>query len=283
MTERRVSVGNGLMINVRDLGEGPAVLLIHGWSLSGEVWDRQQRVLAEAGCRVVAMDQRGHGDSDAPRTGYGIEELAADALGVLDGLGIETAAVVGWSLGGMVGLRLAHDRPERIRTLVMVASNGVAASRTVAFPFGVPADQQLATILAAEHADRVALRRRAVGDPFGTPPDEHTLDWLHRISLQTPSWAGRAAMRTLMCSDQTDLLPGITVPVTQIVGTADPALSLRGARWVRDQLGSALVEIECGHYPMLEAPDLFEEALLAGLSRVPGDLVAHEADSVSRQ
>lgn len=271
--QHRVEVGDGLTINVRDLGEGPAVLLIHGWSLSGEVWDRQLRVLAEAGYRAVAMDQRGHGDSDAPLTGYGIEDLTADALGVLDALDIESAAVVGWSLGGMVGLRLAHEHPDRIRALVMVASNGVAASRTEAFPFGVPAEGPLAAILAAEHADRIALRRSAVGDPFGEPPAEHTLDWLHRISLQTPSWAGAAAMRTLMCTDQSDLLPAVTVPVTQIVGTADPALSLRGARWVRERLGSVLVEIDCGHYPMLEAPDRFDEALLAGV-RAASDVLA---------
>lgn len=160
----------------------------------------------------------------------------------------------------------------------MVASNGVAASRTDAFPFGVPADGPLATILAAEHADRVALRRRAVGDPFREPPAGRTLDWLHRISLQTPSWAGRAAMRTLMCTDQTGLLPGIAVPVTQIIGIADPALSLRGARWVHEQLGSVLVEIECGHYPMLEAPDRFDEALLAGVGRAGGALAGRASD-----
>lgn len=269
MTQRLIATPSGVGINVRDLGEGPAVLFIHGWSLSGEVWDRQLRVVAEAGYRVIAMDQRGHGGSDAPLSGYSITDLTADAVGVLDALDVSSAIVVGWSLGGMVALRAAHDFPTRVDSVVMVASNGVAASRTEAFPFGVPADVPLAAILAAEHADRISLRRKAVGDPFKEPPTRELLDWLHRISLQTPSWAGRAAMRTLMCTDQTHVLDAMSVPVTALVGVADPALSVRGARWVAQRLGSRLVEFDCGHYPMLECPDAFDAALLESLSRSP--------------
>ncbi|MFC3241579.1 alpha/beta fold hydrolase [Gordonia humi] len=241
------------------------MLFVHGWSLSGQVWDRQLRVVAEAGYRAVAMDQRGHGDSDAPLDGYDIRDLTADAIGVLDALGISSAVIVGWSLGGMVALRAAHEAPDRVTSVVMVASNGVSASRTESFPFGVPAEGPLQAILAAEHKDRISLRRSAVGDPFKGDPDPAVLDWLHRISLQTPSWAGRAAMRTLMCTDQVDILDTLSVPVTALVGTADPALSLRGARWLAERPGWRLVEFDCGHYPMLECADEFDDALLAAI------------------
>ncbi|MGW0039438.1 alpha/beta fold hydrolase [Gordonia sp. NPDC003376] len=271
MTQRTILTGDGVEINVRELGSGPAVLFIHGWSLSGEVWDRQLGVVARAGHRALAMDQRGHGRSQAPLDGYGIDRLAADAVDVVTAFGLDRVTVVGWSLGGMVGLRVAHDRPDLVAALVMVASNGVSASRTADFPFGIPADQPLPAILAAEHADRIALRRSAVGDPFKQAPPPATLDWLHRISLQTPTWAGQAAMRTLLCTDQTHLLGAIGVPVTALVGTADPALSVRGARWVRERLGSTLVEFDCGHYPMLELPDEFDEALLAAVSAGAAD------------
>ncbi|MBM7367375.1 alpha/beta fold hydrolase [Gordonia hydrophobica] len=265
MTQRLITTASGVSINVRDLGDGPAVLFIHGWSLSGEVWDRQLRVVAEAGYRTIAMDQRGHGGSDAPLTGYDIEDLTADAIGVLDSLGISCAVVVGWSLGGMVALRAACDHPDRITSTVLVASNGVAASRTDAFPFGVPADGPLGAILAAEHHDRIQLRRKAVGDPFKQAPTPAVLDWLHRISLQTPSWAGMAAMRTLLCTDQTAILDRLSGPVTALVGAADPALSIRGARWLADRVDGRLVEFDCGHYPMLECADEFDAALLSAI------------------
>ncbi|SUE28829.1 hydrolase [Nocardia farcinica] len=262
MTERLVEVRGGVRINVRELGAGRPVLLIHGWSLSSEAWDRQIRVLAERGHRVLAMDLRGHGGSDAPLDGYEIESLAADAADVLAASGASSAAVVGWSLGGMVALRLASDHTALVERVVLVASNGVAASRTPSFPFGVPADGPLNAILAAEHDDRIALRRSAVGDPFEEKPAPHVLDWLHRISLRTPSWSARAAMRTLLCTDQVDILDSVRIPVTQIIGTADPALSVRGARWLHERLGTTLVELDTGHYPMLEAADEFDAALL---------------------
>ncbi|MFI9411392.1 alpha/beta fold hydrolase [Nocardia gamkensis] len=262
MTERLIEVRDGVRINVRELGAGRPVLLIHGWSLSNAAWDRQIRVLAEAGYRVLAMDLRGHGGSDAPMEGYEIDSLAADAAGVLVASGVTAAAVVGWSLGGMVGLRLAHDHPTLVERVILVASNGVAASRTESFPFGVPAEGPLKAILAAEHIDRIALRRSAVGDPFKEEPAPRLLDWLHRISLRTPSWAARAAMRTLLCTDQVHILDGVRVPVIQIIGTVDPALSVRGARWLHERLATTLVELDAGHYPMLEAADEFDAALL---------------------
>ncbi|GGL14400.1 alpha/beta fold hydrolase [Nocardia jinanensis] len=262
MSERLIEMRDGVRINVLALGTGRPVLLIHGWSLSSAVWDRQIRVLAESGHRVLAMDLRGHGGSEAPLGGYEIDSLAADAADVLAAFRVPQAAVVGWSLGGMVALRLAYDRPAMVERAVLVASNGVAASRTEAFPFGVPAEGPLNTILTAEHNDRVTLRRSAVGDPFKEKPATHLLDWLHRISLQTPSWAACAAMRTLLCTDQVHILDGVRVPVTQIIGTADPALSVRGARWLHERLATTLVEFDTGHYPMLEAADEFDIALL---------------------
>ena len=262
MSSSLVEVEPGVRVNVLELGTGKPVLLIHGWSLSHEVWDRQIRVLAEAGHRVLAMDLRGHGTSDAPLTGYDIERLAADGHEVLSAFGASGATVVGWSLGGMTALRMAHTSPE-VAKVVLIASNGVAGARHDNYPYGVPAEAVENAMYDGEHNDRLAFRRRVVGDPFKTPPQPHVLDWLHRISLQTPSWAANACMKTLLHTEQTGILDHLTVPVTQIIGTSDPALSVRGARWVQNRLGSNLVELDCGHYPMLECADLFDAALLS--------------------
>ncbi|RYE43906.1 MAG: alpha/beta hydrolase [Hyphomicrobiales bacterium] len=270
MSATLVEVEPGVRVNVLELGVGDPVLLIHGWSLSSAVWDRQIRVLAETGHRVLAMDLRGHGGSDAPLGGYDIDRLAADGAAVLEALGAAGAAVVGWSLGGMTALRMAYRYPALVERLVLVASNGVAGARQPDYPFGVPADAIEGEMHAAEHANRLPYRRRAVGDPFGVPPDEQILDWLHRISLQTPSWAANACMTTLLRTAQVDILGDIDVPVTQIIGTSDPALSVRGARWVHERISSALVELDCGHYPMLERADAFDAALLQALRKDPG-------------
>jgi pimeloyl-ACP methyl ester carboxylesterase len=269
-----VEVEPGVRVNVQDIGSGPPVVLVHGWSLSHEVWDRQIRVLAEAGHRVVAMDVRGHGGSDAPLAGYGMERLAADVVAVMEHFDLRDVALVGWSLGGMTALRVAATAPDRLAKVVMVASNGVASARHEAFPFGAPAEQAAKMLLAGELGDRVTFRTSAIGQPFGDPPSDDVLRWLLRISLQTPSWAGAACMRTLVLTEQVELLDRVTVPVDQIIGTRDPAMSRRGAPWVQERLGGTLVELDCGHYPMLERADEFDAALLAAVdvqARVAGD------------
>ncbi|MFF2060079.1 alpha/beta fold hydrolase [Rhodococcus qingshengii] len=262
-----VDVGGGVRVAVRELGAGPPVLLIHGWSLSHEVWDRQIRVLAESGHRVLAMDLRGHGESDKPLGPYDIGTLASDAAAVLKVAEVDDAVVVGWSLGAMTALRLGHDAPNLIGKIVLVASNGVAAARHGAFPFGAPAGPAVQAMHEAEHRSRIEFRRRAVADPFGSEPEAAVLDWLHRISMKTPSWAGNACMETLLNTEQVDLLGSLAVPVEQIIGTADPALSVRGTRWLHDRLGHRLVELDCGHYPMLERPDEFDDFLLSAALR----------------
>lgn len=266
MTTRLVEVEPGVHVNVRVLGEGEPVLLIHGWSLSHEVFDRQINVLANSGHRVLAMDMRGHGDSDAPLHGYDIDRLAQDGVAVLRELAWSSASVVGWSLGGMVALRIGATRPDLVSRVVLVASTGVAAARHDAYPFGTPPERIEATFHAAELDDRVAYRMRAVGDPFKEPPADAVLDWLLRISLRTPSWAANACMSTLLRTEQVSLLDNLKVPVSQIIGTADPALSARGAIWVSERVNGPLAELECGHYPMLERADAFDAALRKALT-----------------
>jgi len=269
-----VEVEPGVRLNVQDIGSGPPVVLVHGWSLSHEVFDRQIRVLAEAGRRVVAVDVRGHGASDAPLGDYDIERLAADVVAVMAHFDLRDVALVGWSLGGMTALRVAADAPERLAKVVMVASNGVASARHEDFPFGAPAEKAAKLMLAGELGDRVTFRTSAIGQPFGDPPSDDVLRWLLRISLQTPSWAGAGCMRTLVLTDQVDVLERVQVPVDQIIGIRDPAMSRRGAAWVQERLGGTLVELDCGHYPMLERADEFDAALLAAVgvpAPVPGD------------
>jgi pimeloyl-ACP methyl ester carboxylesterase len=222
------------------------------------------RVLAEAGRRVIAVDLRGHGASDAPLGGYDIAQLAADAAATLQAHGGEPAAVVGWSLGGMTALRMAYAYPQLVSKVVMVASVGVAHVRQESYPFGHPAGRRVeASMQRSEHEDRIGFRRRSIGDLFKEQPESHTLDWLHRMSLQTPTWAASACLSTLLRTEQTNVLSEIRIPVSQVCGTHDPSVSVEGARWVQEHLEGRLIELDCGHYPMLECADDFDTALLS--------------------
>jgi len=255
---------DGVRIHVQDLGDGPAVVLISGFGLDHELWDRQVRLLTDRGFRVLCVDQRGHGFSDTPLHGYDIDRLAADLVAALDRLEIGTATVVGHSFGGQVAFRAAATAPELVTGLVLVGSNGVRASRSESFPFGEPPGPLLQSLLADEHANRVGARYRTIESAFAHEPDPRTVDWLVRCSLRMPSWAAVACYRSLLTTDLLSDIERVVQPVLQIVGATDPVHSAKGARWLRRHLRAAtLVEIpDCGHYPMLEAPDAFESALL---------------------
>ena len=103
-----------------DQGEGPPVVLVHGFGLTHEVWAEQLPLADEF--RLIAYDTRGCGDSVAPATGYGSSDLGDELTGLLDHLGVTRAHLVGHSRGGGVIMDMALRRPERVASLVFVSS-----------------------------------------------------------------------------------------------------------------------------------------------------------------
>ena len=89
-----------IQLYYEDRGSGKPVILVHGWPLSGGSWERQSAMLLQSGFRVVTYDRRGFGRSSAPEGGYEYDTLAGDLAKLIDKLGIQNAAVVGFSMGG---------------------------------------------------------------------------------------------------------------------------------------------------------------------------------------
>ena len=109
-------VVSGVELHVAECGEGPLVLLCHGWPELWWSWRHQLPVLAEAGYRAVAPDQRGYGRSGRPEPveDYDIVHLAGDVVGLIDALGEERGVLVGHDWGAMVGWHVAQAAPERL-------------------------------------------------------------------------------------------------------------------------------------------------------------------------
>ncbi|HEY2204714.1 MAG TPA: alpha/beta fold hydrolase [Pseudonocardia sp.] len=119
---RRIQVGD-IALNVIDEGEGPAVLLLHGFPDRATMWRHQIRALVAAGHRVIAPDLRGFGDSDKPARveNYALTVVVQDMLGLLDELGVDTVAVAAHDWGAMVGWVLTGAVPERVRRLAAIS------------------------------------------------------------------------------------------------------------------------------------------------------------------
>ncbi|WNG41551.1 alpha/beta hydrolase [Archangium violaceum] len=119
ITHRTVKT-NGIHLNIAEAGEGPLVLLLHGWPESWYSWRHQLPVLAAAGYHAVAPDVRGYGRSDKPQAieAYSMKNLLADYVGLLDALGEKTAVVVGHDWGAAMAWNSAALYPDRYRAVV---------------------------------------------------------------------------------------------------------------------------------------------------------------------
>jgi pimeloyl-ACP methyl ester carboxylesterase len=119
-SRRRTVTTNGVALQVTEAGDGPPVILAHGFPELGYSWRHQLPVLAAAGYRALAPDQRGYGGSSRPEavTAYDIENLAGDLLGLLDDLGDDRAVFVGHDWGSIVVWNLALMAPERVAGVV---------------------------------------------------------------------------------------------------------------------------------------------------------------------
>jgi pimeloyl-ACP methyl ester carboxylesterase len=109
---------------------GEVVLFVHGLGSSGRDWEGQVPFFAER-FRVVTADLRGHGRSEKPKGPYSMKMLAGDTAGLIEALGLGPVHVVGLSLGGMVAFQLAVDRPELIKSMVIINSGPEVVVRTL--------------------------------------------------------------------------------------------------------------------------------------------------------
>lgn len=119
ITHRSVKT-NGIQLHIAEAGQGPLVLLLHGWPESWYSWRHQLTALAQAGYHAVAPDVRGYGQSDKPQAleAYSMKQLLADFVGLLDALGEKTAVVVGHDWGAAMAWSCAALHPDRFRAVV---------------------------------------------------------------------------------------------------------------------------------------------------------------------
>lgn len=267
--------GDGVTLRVHHGGDGPAVVLLHGFPDGPWVWDALAAALLADGWRVVVPTQRGYPGSDAPRgiAPYRRVHLAADVLAVLDALGIGRASVVGHDWGGGVAWEVGLRHPERLDRLVAVNCPEPGALRDVLLRsaaqrrrsaymayFQLPRlpERKLAAVGVAK------VRRRAgatdvhdadVAAAFRTPED-----------LRGPiSWY-RAAARDALRERPRDKVP---VPTTIVWGTDDTALGeeLIAPSLARCEDGRVVRVPGGGHWPMERAPVAFQAAMREALAR----------------
>jgi 3-oxoadipate enol-lactonase len=233
-------------------GEGPAVVLLHPLALAGEVWDEFGERLS-AHFTVISPDARGHGRSSWDGAPFSATDLADDLGALLDALGVDTAHLVGMSMGGGIAMTFAGLHPERVGRIVL--------ADTTAW-YGPDAVD-----VWKERARRAVLTPRVRQVPFQADrwftetlraKQPAQLQRVVRTFLATDSRVHAEASRFMGGFDARELLPAVTAPTLALTGAEDYATPPEMGRYLADHVqdGKAVILQALRHLSLIERPDL---------------------------
>jgi pimeloyl-ACP methyl ester carboxylesterase len=266
MEESSILVVNGLRMHVVSAGQGPPVLLLHGFPDTHVVWRKQIGVLADAGFRVIAPDLRGYGETEAPRfvRDYRLDVLRSDILALLEVLGIDKVRLVGHDWGAVIGWQLCMAAPSRLERFVALSVGHPAALCRA----GLAQRLRMAYVLGflipgvAEHALKFAnwlFLRKFTRD--------RTQIGYWRRNLGRPGRL-RAALNYYRANIGLGMAqgwPAVHVPVMGVWSDGDPALGEKqmrdSGRYVQAEFRYERIE-GADHWLQLTAPDKLNTLLL---------------------
>jgi pimeloyl-ACP methyl ester carboxylesterase len=250
------------------LADAPAVVFGHGLLFGGWMFRSQIAALKDS-YRCVTIDWRGQGESPAPRDGYEIDSLTADAVALVSQLGIGPVHWVGLSMGALVGQRLAARHGELLRSATLIAGTADAED-----PASVREQKQLAMfqLIFGMRPILGKLKPLLFGPAFLADPANAELlrEWSGRLSKTGRAGLRRALHGAAGRAAVTDEIGRITLPVLVVVGADDRAAPPERSQRIASSIKGARLEIvpDCGHSSTLEQPDTISALLTKFLGEV---------------
>ena len=289
-THRTVSA-NGTRFHVAEAGDGPLVLMLHGFPEFWWAWRHQMASLPEAGFRAVAADLRGFGASDKPPRGYDLVTAAADAAGLIRALGEANAVVVGHDWGGLVAWTLAAYFPKAVSRLAVVSMGHPLRMRAAMVsapvtslikgrPGGFSLTYQLPLVPERQLVKDGAAEVGRLLTDWSAPgwPDTEASD-IYRRAMRVPSvahsaleyhrWFLRSPLRPDGMRYARHMRAPVQAPTLQLHGALDrcvtPKVARSAARYVEAPYRWKLID-GAGHFPHEERPVTFNTELLGWLA-----------------
>ena len=284
----RSVTANNTRFHVAESGDGPLVLLLHGFPEFWWAWRQQLESLSQAGFRAVAVDLRGYGGSDKPPRGYDLITAASDAAGLVRALGEANAVVVGHDWGGLVAWTMAVYQPKvvrrlavvsmphplRLRTAVLYDPLGQARRSGYAVGFQLPLlpERQLV----AHRAQRVG---QMLSDWSGPGWPDQCTERTYRTAMCLPSvahsaleyhrWLIRSRFRPDGWRYSRSMRFPIQAPTLHLHGALDtcmlPSAARGSGRYVEAPYRWRLID-GAGHFPHEEVPERFGTELCSWLA-----------------
>lgn len=258
---------NGISMSYGDSGNGPVVVLLHGFPLTRDMWRPQVETLAKAGFRVITPDLRGFGDSEVPEGPYSMSLFSDDVVALLDHLEIDRAIIGGMSMGGYILLNLLERYPERVVAACFITTRSNSDSETT-------------------KAGRLALLERMKREGTGSMAELSTATLLAGETLRSNPELVRTVYRWMTSADlkgiegalhallerkdYSALLQNFDLPSLVIGADQDSAVPPEELRVLSKGLpNNEMCMIPgAGHMANLEQPEAFNECLLRFLRRV---------------
>ncbi|HEY5533954.1 MAG TPA: alpha/beta hydrolase [Ignavibacteria bacterium] len=261
-----IEVEPNVRLHITDAGEGRAIVLLHGWPLSDEMYEYQYNDLLNNNFRVIGITFRGFGKSDKPYGEYNYDVHAADIKKVLDKLNIKDAVLGGFSMGGPIAIRyVSIYQGAHISKLALFGAAAPIWTQRKDFPYNLP-QSAVDDLIKLNYQDRPKLLSdfAKIFSSTETSLNEGIGSWLNGICLSASSYATAECLVALRDTDLRSDLKKISIPTVIMHGKKDKICSFDLAEQMKAGISNShIVAFEnSGHSMFLEETEKFNSELI---------------------
>jgi 3-oxoadipate enol-lactonase len=237
--------------------QGPVIMLSNSLAADLTMWEFQVPALARAGYRVLRYDSRGHGHSAVTEGPYSIELLAADAVGLMDALGLEKVHFCGLSKGGMIGQMMGTLYGDRLISLTLSSTAAYMAPK-----------ENWNERIEIVRKNGMAVVAAATIDRWFTKPGQNRMasavEKIRRVILNTPVEGFCACCAAIRDMDQRETIRTVSTPTLVMVGEKDSGTPVSAAELIHRRIASSVLKIifHAAHFVHMEQSSVFNTALL---------------------
>ena len=267
-----VTTSDGVRLHYLEAGSGQTIVLIPGWSQTAEQYKHQINGLSSR-YHVIALDQRGHGESDKPNSGYKIQRLAADLRDLLVALNLNGVTLLGHSMGcSVIWCYWDLYGADRVAKLVLVDQSPMLTSNSAWSASELEASGAIfdpaavtATCNALTGPDGAAVTSGFIGGMLTSACPEEVKAWIIERNFRMSRQHAAALLYNHCHQDWRDVIPQITIP-TLVVGGRVSLVPWKSVAWIAEQIPGSQLEIfeeaEGGqHFMFIENPEKFNRVV----------------------
>jgi pimeloyl-[acyl-carrier protein] methyl ester esterase len=258
---------NGRRLWYEDQGQGPLLVLLHGWCMSSAVWRFQLETLGHR-FRILAPDLRGHGQSEAASDGHDFTGFADDLQALFQRLNLKNALLAGWSLGAQLALLACGKLRERLSGLALISGTPCFTVKGD-FPHGLEIVEAVGMGVKVRRNPARALEGFMAGMFAPGERNDHGLDGRIRQLLATIALPEKhvavQSLQALSEADMRGLLSTIDLPTLIINGDRDRICLPAASSYMADRIVSSthVVLAGCGHTPFLTRCNEFNDSIIS--------------------